>query len=175
MTPAEYLADRRRVFDELQAFRPDQLPARIQNLFDRAKDTEVRTRTVDGKEIKVLLASGDPALPAAMKGLHGVVAKGGDMRFAQTAVIDDRLLENAGLQKGFAEVFDVATQGFKRVALDTAPKGARVIWVKAEEAGKPIDAMTPVAKRIGTGFVLTYKNEDLAVDLIAAVEAEQNH
>jgi len=46
--------------------------------------------------------------------------------------------------------------------------------VKSTEAGKAIDEMEPAVKRIGSGYVLTYKDENLAVDLVSkAIESKE--
>jgi len=158
--PQEYLNDRERVLRDLKTFTSDQFESRKQDIVDRVQVG--RVEEFDG--ISVPIAEGDVALPLAVQGFEGCVSQAGDMRFAQTQVIDDALLEQAGLVRGFGEVYDSELQGFKRVAYDT--QGARVVWVSAEERGKDVSEMIPVAKRIASGYVLTYTDEKLALQLV---------
>ncbi|PIR74830.1 MAG: hypothetical protein COU35_00380 [Candidatus Magasanikbacteria bacterium CG10_big_fil_rev_8_21_14_0_10_47_10] len=129
--------------------------------------------TIDRVEAggKVPIAEGDVALPLAIQGYKGCVAKAGEMRFAQSANIEDSSLGSQGLVQGFAEVFSPKANdgkgGFVRVSMEDAPANARVVWVAEGESGKSLDEMAPSAKRIAPGYVLTYKNEDLAVQLVA--------
>lgn len=157
--PDEYMQDRERVIADLKGFDAGQFDAKRQEIVDRVKIDHV----VDGV---VPVAEGDVALPLAIQGYKGCVAKAGEMRFAQTTNIPDQLLEQHGLVKGFAEVF-AGPGNFQRVALDSpeAAKG-RVIWVEAAEQSKPLADMAPAAKRIAPGYVLAYGNEKLAVDLV---------
>jgi len=171
--PDAYLADRKRVIDELSSFTADKFDERKKKLEGRVEGFEDLTRAVDGKEVKIAAASNDAALPLSAKGFKGCIVRNGEMRFAQTAEIPDKMLEAAGLVPGFAEVFSPEKQGFVRVAMDQKPAGARVVWVDKAQAGKTLEEMEPSAKRIAPGFLLTYANEALAIDLVAKSVAEK--
>ncbi len=166
---SEYLANREEIINELQSFTPDQFEARKKKLMDNVKMDRVENINVGDETVEVPVAEGDPALALATRGYKGCVVKAGSVRFAQTEKISDQLLEDQGLVKGFGEIFDPTINdgagGFKRVSPDT--EGARTIWVKTEESGKNINDMAPAVKRIGSGYVLTYENEKLALDLVA--------
>jgi len=168
-TPDKYLEDRQRVVDELSSFEPEKFEERKDNLIKR-----VTIERVAGNG-KVPIAEGDVALPLAVQGYKGCVAKAREMRFAQTTLIEDSLIEEAGLVKGFGEVYNPQKNGFERVNFsDPRSKEARIVWVKSTEAGKAIDEMEPAVKRIGSGYVLTYKDENLAVDLVSkAIESKE--
>ena len=171
-SPAQYMADRKNVMDELGLFSLDQFDARKEELRGRVKNLESVSRTIDGVEVAVPVAEGDVALPLAMDGYRGCVSKAGDAYFAQTVKIPDALLEEEGLVRGFGEKFNPATGGFDRV--DASTPGARVVWVAAADSGKQLADMTPTIKRIAPGFVLAYGNKELAVDLVARSIARQN-
>lgn len=160
--PKSYLEDRGRIIKELTSFTPDQFATRKAELISRAIIEKVEA------EGEVPVAEGDVALPLSVQGYRGCVAKAGEMRFAQTTNIADQSLEESGLKKGFAEVYNPEKQGFERISLDDprAAKG-RVVWVDSTQHEKNIAAMEPIAKRIAPGYVLTYKNEDLAVELVS--------
>jgi hypothetical protein len=158
--PKDYLADRKRVVKELSSFTASDFDARKDGL---TKKVTIEKVVADGK---VPVAEGDVALPLAVQGYRGCVSKAGEMRFAQTTKIDDSLLEQAGLVKGFIEVYNAEKGGFDRIPYSADAKG-RTVWVKVEEVGKDILNMEPVAKRIAPGYVLTYTNEDLAVELVS--------
>jgi len=170
--PAAYLEDRKRVIEELGSFTADKFDERKKRLEDGVEGFEDLTRTVDGKEVKIAAATNDAALPLSVRGFKGCVARAGEMRFAQTSEIPDKSLEAAGLVQGFAEKFNPEKQGFDRVPMDQAA-GGRVVWVDKSQAGKPIAEMEPSAKRIAPGYVLTYGNEALAIDLVAKSVAEK--
>lgn len=170
--PAEYLKDRARVVDSLGAFSPDQFDARKKKLEDKVEGFEDLTRTVDGKEAKIAAATNDAALPLSVRGFKGCIIRAGEMRFAQTSDIPDKMLEGAGLIPGFAEKFNPEKQGFDRVPMEQAA-GGRVVWIDKSQAGKPLADMEPSAKRIAPGYVLTYGNEALAIDLVAKSVAEK--
>ncbi len=167
--PAQYMEDRQRVMAELGAFGMERFDACKENLRGRVKNLELVSCAVSGIKTTVPVAEGDVALPLAMDGYHGCVSKAGDSYFAQTAEILDGLLEAQGLTRGFAETFNPATGTFERV--DAATPGARVVWVDSGEAGKPLADMRPAVKRIASGYVLTYGNKELAVELIARILA----
>jgi hypothetical protein len=158
--PKDYLADRKRVVEELGSFTASD--------FDARKDELTQKVTIEkvAAEGKVPVAEGDVALPLAVQGYRGCVSKAGEMRFAQTTHIDDSLLEQAGLVKGFVEVYNAEKGGFDRIPYSADAKG-RTVWVKAEEVNKDVANMEPAAKRIAPGYVLTYTNEDLAVELVS--------
>lgn len=160
--PTSYLEDRNRIIEELKSFTADQFEARKADLISRA----IIERVEEKGEVPV--AEGDVALPLSVQGYRGCVAKAGEMRFAQTTKIDDQLLEESGLKKGFVEVYNPEKQGFERINLDD-PKAAkgREVWIESNQAGKDIKAMEPAAKRIAPGYILTYKNENLAVKLVS--------
>ena len=164
----EYLEDRKRVALELGSFTPDQFEARRDGL---VKKVTIEKIAADGK---VPIAEGDVALPLAVQGYRGCVAKSGEMRFAQTTYIDDALLEQAGLVKGFSEVYNPKEDRFDRTPFSNpdSSKG-RAVWVKTSDSGKDIANMEPAAKRIAPGYVLTYKNEALAIELVSkAIETK---
>jgi hypothetical protein len=168
--PNEYLEDRARVISDLAAFDPAKLDKYRKDMADRIKGFEDKTEVIDGKEIKIAAVDSDAALSLAMDGYKGCVVRGGEMRFVQTTNIPDAILESSGLVKGFGEVYDPAIDNFKRVSADT--EGARIIWVDGSDASKPIDEMTPRVKRIAPGFVLAYKDEALAMDIVKKAVAE---
>lgn len=170
--PAAYLEDRKRVIEELGSFTADKFNERKKKLEDRVEGFEDLTRTIDGKEVKIAAASNDAALSLSVRGFKGCIVRAGEMRFAQTAEIPDKMLEASGLTPGFAEKFNPEKQGFDRVPMDQAA-GGRVVWVDKSQAGKPIAEMEPSAKRIYPGYVLTYGNEALAIDLVAKSVAEK--
>jgi hypothetical protein len=171
--PAAYLEDRKRVIEELSSFTADKFEERHAKLQNRVEGFEELTRTIDGKEIKIAAASNDAALPLSTKGFKGCIVRQDKMRFAQTSEIPDKMLEAAGLVPGFAEVYSPEKQGFVRVAYEGRPAGSRVVWVDSAQAGKPLEEMEPSAKRIAPGFVLTYANEALAIDLVGKSLAEK--
>ncbi len=160
--PKGYIEDRKRIMNELGSYS-------LEN-FDACKEELTKRVTIDKLEANgtVPVAEGDVALPLSVQGYKGCVSKGGEMRFAQTTKIDDSLLEQAGLIKGFAEVYNPEKDGFERVPFSNqnSEKG-RTVWVKIDEANKDINDMEPSAKRIAPGFVLTYKDEALAVELVS--------
>lgn len=160
-TPKQYMEDRQRTVEKLSSYTPDQFDAWRQELVDKVNIIWV---AADGK---VPVAEGDPAVVLSAQGYKGCVVAAEADRFAQTEQISDALLEAQGLAPGFGEVRG-ADGAFQRVALADAPPGARTVWVRKDEAQKPWADMEPAAKRIGPGNVLTYKNEDLAVDLVVA-------
>jgi hypothetical protein len=168
-TPEQYMQNRAQVVADLGSFSLDQLEARKQDLRGRVKNLELVRHAVGGREVTVPVAEGDVALPLAMDGYRGCVSKAGDAYFAQTAEIPDTLLEAEELVPGFGEKFNPSTGTFERVEASTP--GARLVWVAAAEAGKPIPDMQPAVKRIAPGYVLTYGNKDLAVDLVAKATA----
>lgn len=164
--PQSYLRDRERVVSDLKGFTPDNLEDRKKQLLDRVTIDEVVTKNVGGHEVKVPVATGDVALPLSMQGYKGCVSvQAGDF-FGQTTNIPDSLLEARGFVQGFGEKWN--GQAVERVAVGTP--GARTVWVEAGEAGKPLAEMNPGVKRIFPGYVLTYKNKDLAVDLVAEAQ-----
>ncbi len=171
-TPAKYLEDRKRVIDQLSSFSVDEFATRKTDLENRVENFEDLSRTVDGKEVKLAAATNDAALPLSVRGFKGCVIRDGEKRFAQTSNIADKLLEDAGLVPGFAEKFNPEKQGFDRVPMDQAA-GGRVVWVDKTQIGKPLEEMEPAAKRIAPGYLLTYGNETLAVDLVAKSIAEK--
>ncbi|MBI5230038.1 MAG: hypothetical protein HY981_01935 [Candidatus Magasanikbacteria bacterium] len=166
--PKEYLVDRGRVISELSSFAPEQFDARKNELIQGATIAKVVS---DGK---VPVAEGDVALPLAVQGYHGCVSRDGAMRFAQTTRIEDALLEQAGLVKGFAEVYNPEKDDFDRIPVsDPNSAQGRMVWVKSGEAVKAVGDMVPSAKRIAPGYVLTYTDEELAIQLVSkAIDAE---
>lgn len=167
--PKAYLEDRNRVVKELGSFTSDKFAERRKAIASRV---EIEKIEADGA---VPVIEGDAALLLAVQGYKGCVAKTGEMRFAQTSNIEDKLLEENGLVKGFVEINSEKT-GYERVSLEDprAAKG-RTVWIDSKEATKGLSEMDPVAKRIGPGYVLTYKNENLAIQLVAsALEVEKS-
>lgn len=160
-SPREYLKDRRRVVEELGSYGADKFDERRQEIASRVEILRVEASG------RVPVAKGDVALPLSVQGYEGCVSKAGEMNFAQTTEISDRLLVEAGLVKGFAEVYSSEKNDFVRVSLDSQDgvKG-RVVWVQSTDAGKPLEDMKPAVKRIAPGYVLTYKDERLAIDLV---------
>jgi hypothetical protein len=161
--PQSYLHDRERVISDLKGFTPDQFDAKKAELLARVTIDEVVTKSMGGNEVKVPIATGDVALPLSMQGYKGCVSVQAGDYFCQTTNISDSLLEARGLIQGFAEKWN--GQAVERVPIGTS--GSRTVWVEAGEAGKPLIEMSPSVKRIFPGYVLTYKNKDLAVDLVA--------
>jgi hypothetical protein len=161
-TSKTYLEDRRRVISELQSFSPEKFESYNGELSSRVNIEKVMANGL------VPVATGDVALLLSVQGYRGCVSKGGEMRFAQTTNIDDVLLEQAGLVKGFAEVYNPAKDDFDRIPFsDPNSAEGRTVWVSANEASKDVSEMEPVVKRIAPGYVLCYKNEELAVNLVA--------
>lgn len=170
-TPDKYLEDRARVVEDLRAASEVSPDKKGEMLQEKIVDLQSRV-TIEKVEAngKVPVAEGDVALPLAIQGYKGVVAKAGEMRFAQTREINDAQLESRGLVRGYAEVYsaeaDGGKGGFVRVTLQEAPT-ARVIWVDQSDTGKDVQVMQPKVKRIASGYVLTYTDEKLAVELVA--------
>ena len=160
-TPKGYLEDKKRVIEELGSFTSDS--------FDERKASIISRITIDhmAGDGNIPVAEGDPALPLSLQGYKGCVAKNKEDLYAQTTLIPDALLEKNGLVRGFAEVYSPQEDGFVRISLDD-PKagGGRIVWVESGQSGKDLKDMEPAAKRIFPGYVLTYKNEDLAVELV---------
>lgn len=163
-TPREYLDDRKRVMETLRTFTLDQFKTRKEEVEERVTGFEDRSVEMHGKQIRVAVATNDAALALAVRGFKGCVIRDGEMTFAQTEDIPDQLLEERGFVRGFGERFNPSLSAFERVSPDT--KGARVVWVAQADADKPMADMTPMAKRIAPGYLLTYGREDLALDLV---------
>ncbi|MEI7740904.1 MAG: hypothetical protein WCJ29_00185 [bacterium] len=166
-TPAEYIADRKRVVQELADFTPERFDEYKEKI---TRELKIESVAADGR---VPIAEGDVALPLSALGYEGCVTKIKDMRFCQTSSIPDALLQNEGLSKGFAEVFNPAKDDFERVSLsDPNSAKGRVVWVKNEDIGKPEADMKPIVKRLYPGYVLAYNDEELAVRLVSeAIDA----
>ena len=171
-TPDKYLEDRKRVIADLSSFTPDQFEDRKHSLEASIQGFQDASTKVGEKEIKVAIVENDAALPLSTRGYKGCMLKREEMRFAQTSNIPDRLLEEEGLVKGFGEKYNPAMDGFDRVSPDTP--GARIVWILKEEAGKPLAEMTPAVKRIAPGYVLAYKDEKLALNLVIKAVAEMS-
>ncbi|MSU75392.1 MAG: hypothetical protein EXS55_02685 [Candidatus Magasanikbacteria bacterium] len=171
MTPPEYLKDRERVTDELQAYQADQFENRKKQLAERAKNSIEKV----GENGLVPVVSGEMDIALAMLGYRGCVSKINEMYVAKAADIGDQSLEEAGLVRGYIDLLNPKTQVVERIPYSyllrdehgrPVEKG-EVVWVQASDQGKDIAAMEPVAKRIGDGKVVTYKNETLAITLVA--------
>lgn len=167
--PAGYVQDRERIIKLLNSFKTEDFDARKQELQARIEGFEDLTHAVDGKTIKIAAASKDAALPLSTRGFEGCIVRAKDDRYAQTANIPDALLEAEGLAPGYCEDYDPQTNGFVRVPI--AP-GKRIVWVDKAEIGKPLAEMTARAKRIFPGYVLTYKDEEMAKRLVSKAVAE---
>ena len=164
--PLEYLMDKVRVQTELSTFVPEAFAQRISKFEKELQVIEMNVQ-VNDRSIKVPLAQGDPALALAMRGYHGCVVKGGDLYFVQATEITDDVLHQEGLEPGYGETFDAKVGTQVRVPLDT--KGCRIVWVKQEELSKSIEEQIPAIKRIGKGYVLTYGNQHLALQIAGRV------
>jgi hypothetical protein len=167
--PSEYAADRERIIAELAGFEAGDLEKRLESIRGRIIG-EVSGLKVKSKQsvraVRVSVASGEPALPLAMRGEFGCVSESNGEYAAQAAAIFDSSLMRRGLRKGYGEVLDSATGKYRRVAADTP--GSQAVWVDAKDGYHgDLNKYRPAAKQISKGCVWTYGDRNLAASLAA--------
>jgi hypothetical protein len=174
---AEYLADRKRVMEELAIYAGEDQSATdelyAERLEDRVygmKDKEVTE--VDGQHI--VISQGDPFIGMAAEGYAGGIAKTGKdgdpgtLYFVASEKIDEETVKKLSLSPAFAEVYDPAAQTMKRVEMGTEEsKKGRVVYATPDQLSLPIQDRMGALKRIGAGYMLAYGNKDLAKKLLA--------